>query len=214
MAWSLEPKLIARKTFTSSLLRVIDNRLNAHLCLRLLPRFPVLSIFPSITTFRRHFLRKMQQIQLAFLLFEKHPTTILNISNSSPALHTWAIHPSGLDHTDTRLSHSQCPRDLSCRFATTRLLRLWVRISCECCVLSSRGHCDKLITRQGRSYRLWCVVELDLGTSRMRRPWPALGRSAIKYICMYVYIYIFCKFYWTSYWPNIICTASTLIWVL
>jgi len=27
-------------------------------------------------------------------------------------------------------------------------------------------------------HRLWCVVVCDLETSRMRRPWPALGRSA------------------------------------
>jgi hypothetical protein len=42
-------------------------------CLRLLPRLPVISIlpsnFPSITCFRRQFLRKMWPIQLAFLLF-------------------------------------------------------------------------------------------------------------------------------------------------
>jgi len=48
----------------------------------------------------------------------------------------------------------------------------------ECCVLSGRGLCDELITRPEKSYRLWCVVECDLETSRMRRPWPALGRSA------------------------------------
>jgi hypothetical protein len=42
-------------------------------CLRLLPRLPITSIlasnFPSITCFRRQFLRKMWRIQLAFLLF-------------------------------------------------------------------------------------------------------------------------------------------------
>jgi hypothetical protein len=46
------------------------------------------------------------------------------------------------------------------------LLRLWVRIPpgawmfvcCECCVLSSRGLCDELITRPEESYRLWCLV--------------------------------------------------------
>ena len=38
--------------------------------------------------------------------------------------------------------------------------------------------CDELITRPEESYRLWCVVVCDLETSRMRRPWPALGRSA------------------------------------
>jgi len=86
-------------------------------------------------------------------------------------LHTWVIHPSGFDHTDIWLSRSQCPRDLRRRSATARLLRLWVRISCECCVLSSSGLCDKLITRRGKS----CVAELQLETSRMKWPWPALG---------------------------------------
>jgi len=44
-------------------------------------------------------------------------------------------------------------------------------------VLSGRGLCDELITRPEESYRLRCVVVRDLETSRMRRPWPALGRS-------------------------------------
>jgi hypothetical protein len=51
---------------------------------------------------------------------------------------------------------------------------------CECCVLSGRGLCDELITRPEESYRLWCVVVYDLETSRMRRPWPALGRSVTE----------------------------------
>ena len=57
--------------------------------------------------------------------------------------------------------------------AAARLLRLWVRIPrgtrmsvcCECCVLSGRGLCDKLITRPEESYRLWCVVLCELETS-------------------------------------------------
>ena len=51
-------------------------------------------------------------------------------------------------------------------------------VCCECCVLSGRGLCDAVITRPEESYRVWCVVLCDLETSRMRRPWPALGRSA------------------------------------
>ena len=35
----------------------------------------------------------------------------------------------------------------------------------ECYVLSGRGLCDGLITRPEESYRLWCVVVCDLGTS-------------------------------------------------
>jgi hypothetical protein len=50
-------------------------------------------------------------------------------------------------------------------------------VCCECCVLSGRGLCNELITRPEESYRMWCVV-CDLETSSMRRPWPALGRSA------------------------------------
>ena len=51
-------------------------------------------------------------------------------------------------------------------------------VCCECCVLSGRGLCDELITHPEESYRLWCVIACDLETSRMRRPWPALGHSA------------------------------------
>jgi hypothetical protein len=47
-------------------------------------------------------------------------------------------------------------------------------------VLSGRGLCDALITRPEESYRLWRVVVCDQETSWMRRPWPALGRSATR----------------------------------
>jgi hypothetical protein len=46
----------------------------------------------------------------------------------------------------------------------------------ECCVFSDTGICDELITRPEEPYRLWCVVVCDLETSRLRRPWPAMGR--------------------------------------
>jgi hypothetical protein len=67
--------------------------------------------------------------------------------------------------------------------AVARLLGLRVRIppGAWCLSLvsvvcsSGRGLCDVLITRPEESYRLWCVIECDLETSRMRRPWPALG---------------------------------------
>jgi hypothetical protein len=45
-------------------------------------------------------------------------------------------------------------------------------------VLSVRDLCDELITCPEESYRL-CIVVCDLETSKIRRPWPALGRSAI-----------------------------------
>jgi len=42
---------------------------------------------------------------------------------------------------------------------------LWTLACCECCVLSGRGLCDKLITSPEESYRKWCVVVFDLETS-------------------------------------------------
>ena len=70
------------------------------------------------------------------------------------------------------------------RSATSRLLRMWVRVPpgtwmsvcCECCMLSG-SLCDELITCLGKSYRLWCVVERDLENSWMRRPRPTGGRG-------------------------------------
>ena len=65
------------------------------------------------------------------------------------------------------------------------LLRLWVWIPpgawmyVMSCALSGRGLCNALIMRPEEYYRLWCVVVCDLETSRMRRPWPTLGRSAM-----------------------------------
>jgi len=78
---------------------------------------------------------------------------------------------------------------------------------CECFVFSRRGLCEELITRPEESYgclsvvsfvccqvefsapelitrpeesyRLRCVAVCVLDTSRMRRPWPALGRWAV-----------------------------------
>jgi len=84
------------------------------------------------------------------------------------------------------MCRSQWPRGLRRRSADDRLLRSWVRIPprawmfvcCEFCVLSRRGLWDEMITRPEESYWLCCVVVCDLETSRMRRPWPALGRSA------------------------------------
>ena len=40
------------------------------------------------------------------------------------------------------------------------------------------GLCDEPITRPEESYRLWCVVVCYLETPKMKRPFPALGRSA------------------------------------
>jgi hypothetical protein len=50
-----------------------------------------------------------------------------------------------------------------------------INVSCECCVLSGRGLCDGPISRPEESYRLSRIIVCDLVTSRMRRPWLALG---------------------------------------
>ena len=109
------------------------------------------------------------------------------------------------------LCRSQWPRGLRRRSTAARLLRLWVRIPpgawmfvcCEGCVMSCRGLCDALITHPEKSYRLWCVAVCDLQTSRMWRPWPALGRGATggekkNIMFMYSYCYVcsvmFCIF--------------------
>ena len=83
------------------------------------------------------------------------------------------------------MCRSYWPRGLRHRSATACLLgswvpippRAWIFVCCECCVLSGRGLCDGLITRPEKSCRLWCVVTET--SSRMRRPWLALGCSAI-----------------------------------
>jgi hypothetical protein len=69
-------------------------------------------------------------------------------------------------------------------------------------VLSGRGLCDELITRPEKSYRLWCVVVCDLETSRMRRPWPALGRSATakKRVKSFVIIINYCIIITNAYY--------------
>ena len=78
-------------------------------------------------------------------------------------------------------SRSRWPRGLrrrsaacwDCGFETRR--EAWISACCKCWELWGRGLCDGLITRPGESYRQWCVVVCDLETSRIRRPWPALG---------------------------------------
>jgi len=57
-------------------------------------------------------------------------------------------------------------------------------------MLSVRVVCDEPMTSPDESYRMWCVVLCDLETSWMRRPWPALGRSATKK-SIYIYILLY-----------------------
>ena len=76
-----------------------------------------------------------------------------------------------------RICRSQWPSGLRLVSTADGLLGLqvrmppgaWMVFRCECCVLSGRGLCDGLIIRPEESYRLWCVLVCDLGTSRMRR---------------------------------------------
>jgi len=49
-------------------------------------------------------------------------------------------------------------------------------------VLSIRGLCDVLINRPEEAHWRWCIVVCDLEPSRLRKPWPAFGRSATKKI--------------------------------
>jgi hypothetical protein len=48
-------------------------------------------------------------------------------------------------------------------------------VSCVRCVLSDKGLCYGPITHPEECYRLWCVTVCDVESSKMRRPWPALG---------------------------------------
>ena len=65
---------------------------------------------------------------------------------------------------------------------------MWVRIPrgarmsvcCECFVLWGRGLCVGLITRPEESYRVWCIIVCDLGSSWMRKSWPTGGCCAKK----------------------------------
>ena len=67
-----------------------------------------------------------------------------------------------------------------------------VTILSQCTVLT----CDELTTRPEESYRLWCVVVCDQENSKMRRPWPPLGRSATenktnkRYLITYLFTFL------------------------
>jgi hypothetical protein len=50
-------------------------------------------------------------------------------------------------------------------------LGAWIFVCCDCRVLSGRGLCNELITRQEESYQLCCVVVCDLETSRIDAPY-------------------------------------------
>jgi hypothetical protein len=71
---------------------------------------------------------------------------------------------------------SRLPADIVC---SNPVESMDIHLFWVLCVARYRGLCDGLITRPGESYWLWCVVACDLESSRMRRPWPALGCSTI-----------------------------------
>ena len=72
----------------------------------------------------------------------------------------------------------------------------------KCCVLSGRGLCDGLISPPEEFYRVWRVVECDLETSRMRRSWIVLSRSATGG-GRNIYIYIYVKFELSALQENV-----------
>jgi hypothetical protein len=82
---------------------------------------------------------------------------------------------------------SQLPCGLRCGSETSRFLVLWFRIppfawvsvSCECCVLSVRGLCVRLINRQESVQpNVVCLNECDRKASITRRPWLTRRQTA------------------------------------
>ena len=64
-------------------------------------------------------------------------------------------------------------------------------VCCDCCVLSSRGLCDELITRPEESYRLWCFVVCEPEPEEWggHGPRGAAAPQRVKQICQYsIYI--------------------------
>ena len=63
-------------------------------------------------------------------------------------------------------SHSYCRhwvevvymQDIKYLFTPIRILSgAWISVSCECCVLSERVLCDRLVTHPEQLYQVWCV---------------------------------------------------------
>jgi hypothetical protein len=62
-------------------------------------------------------------------------------------------------------------------------------VCCECCVLSGRGLCDKLITHPEESYRLWCVVVCDLENLKNEEAMTCVGSQHHSKKKKNIYIY-------------------------
>jgi len=128
----------------------------------------------------------MTETASIFLRFQYWSLDVLRVYPLQFLLQIWEVSNLIFLALVTNFCRSQWPRGLRPGSAAPRLLRLWVRIPpgtwtsvcCECCVLSGRGLCDRLITRPEESYCLWCVVVCDLEASWMRRPWPTGGCCA------------------------------------
>jgi hypothetical protein len=58
-------------------------------------------------------------------------------------------------------------------------------VSCECCVLSGRGHCVRLITCPGGPTECG-VSEYDREASTIRRPWYTTGFRAMRKTLLYI----------------------------
>ena len=120
------------------------------------------------------------QPALAYII-NSHPYSVFHMPNSE--FHTQlASKHFELSHSVLKVSpkpycvSTKCQKGLSwrpcslrCRSVATHLLRwqvlipprAWISVSCEWCVLSARGLCDRPITCLEKSYWAWCVYGRD-----------------------------------------------------
>jgi hypothetical protein len=67
-------------------------------------------------------------------------------------------------------------------------------VCCDCCVLSSRGLCDELITRPEESYRLCCVVVCDLENLKNEEAMTRTGSQRHKKTVIDWFIFLLLMF--------------------
>jgi len=113
-------------------------------------------------------------------LLEQRPVTIACYYLWSVFISWFCGHPQYY-FIQVYFSCSQWPRGLKRGSASSRLLGLWVRIplgGMDVFLLLMLGvFTCTLSFRPQKFYGLWCVM-CDLETSRMKRPWTALGLRA------------------------------------
>jgi hypothetical protein len=63
-------------------------------------------------------------------------------------------------------------RSLACSDCDSNSAGVCMFVPCECCVMSGRGLCVRLITRPEKSYRLWCLSVIVKPRQR-KGPWPS-----------------------------------------